>query len=473
MNESPLRETFNTLKIQASLRPYSSVKQRISILKNIRSVLQSYAEELAEAVSKDFSGRDKYETSLLEIFPTIKAISYCIKNLEKWSKIRKRSVSWLFQPAKAMLLPQPLGVVGIMVPWNYPIYLSLVPAAYALAAGNQVMIKISELTPHFGQWLADKIAILNRSNRGIIAVINGEIEVAKEFSQLPFDHLLFTGSTEVGKQVMTAASSNLTPVTLELGGKSPAIISKSATENTIERLLMGKAFNAGQTCIAPDYLLVDDALKLNLKELLQSAFNRHYPEGVKSRHYTSIISQSHYERLQNLLEDAKKKGAEIVPLTTNEKDGQKFPLTLLYNVNPDMHVMQEEIFGPLLPVMTYNNLSEAIDYINEHNRPLALYYFGSNKKEISRLRYETHSGALTINDTIMHIGIDDLPFGGVGSSGMGRYHGQEGFDTFSHLKPIFIQRRISPITWFYPPYGSLVHKLLRYVGGIKSGRNNE
>jgi coniferyl-aldehyde dehydrogenase len=464
-----LSTAFEKLKKSFQTNPYPSISSRRENLLAIKRLLKDHAMDLVEAVNKDFSHRSDKETLFLEISPAINAIDYCLKNLGKWTKKRKRHVSWYLKPSVASVIAQPLGVVGIIVPWNYPIYLSVVPLAYAIVAGNQVMIKFSELTPLTGNAFDKLFKALPLSQS--VAVINGDIELAKEFAALPFGHLLFTGSTNVGKEVMATASKNLTPVTLELGGKSPAIVSTKVNINYLERLFMGKLFNAGQTCIAPDYLLFPASFEQQLEALFGEFIDSHYPELMDNVNYTSMISLQHKARLESLLNDAIEKGARVVQFGEFKENSRKFPVCLLFNVNKSMRIMQEEIFGPLLPIVTYNTFNETIDAINSMPNPLALYYFGDNKEEINLLQYHTLSGALTINDTIMHLAIDDLPFGGVGQSGLGQYHGYEGFLTFSKLKPLYEQRRISPISWFYPPYGKLIYYFLRYFAGIKFKEN--
>lgn len=456
---------FKALYKEYQLNPFPSLKERKDILRVIKKALQNEAYSLAAAVNKDFNYRAEQETLFLELFPIIKAINYCLKKMKRWMRKRSRNVSWMFIPAKAYLQPQPLGVVGIIVPWNYPIYLALVPAIYAIAAGNRVMIKMSELSPDTGlalQSLVDSLA-LNQ----FIQIINGDVEVAKEFSSLPFGHLMFTGSTDVGKLVMSSASKNLTPLTLELGGKSPALLSSSMNQNYFKRLFMGKLFNAAQTCVAPDYLLIPNGWREKVEQEFKHFINNHYPDLMNNEHYSSIISENHKQRLLGLVEDARNKGAEIVEFGQLNTSNNKMPVYLIFGVTQEMRVMQEEIFGPILPILNYKTFNEAIEVINSYPNPLALYYFGENEEEKLFVQMETLSGALTINDTIMHIAIDDLPFGGVGLSGMGQYHGQEGFDTFSKLKPVFVQSRFSTIPWLYPPYGALMNVLLSKIAGIK------
>lgn len=445
--------------------PYPSLEQRVEILLAIKSLLQHQANAFVSAVNQDFSHRSRQETLFLEISPSLNALTYCLKHLKKWMALKKRHVSWYLKPATAKVIAQPLGVVGIIVPWNYPVYLAIVPIIYALAAGNQVMVKCSELTPATGQLLATLFSQWQFKQR--VCIINGDVAIAEAFSRLPFGHLLFTGSTAIGKAVMANASTHLTSLTLELGGKSPVIVSKTMNERYLERLFMGKLFNAGQTCIAPDYVLIPKGQEVDLEVLFKRFMDKHYPDVIHNDNYSSIISDHHKQRLQALLADALEKGARVVRFGDDDNASRKLPIYLLFDVHQGMRVMQEEIFGPLLPVISYDKFNDALAIIHLNPTPLALYYFGDDVSEINQLTYHTLSGALTINDTIMHIAIDDLPFGGVGQSGMGHYHGHEGFLTFSKLKPVFAQKRISTARWFYPPYGKLVDNFLRYFAGIR------
>ncbi len=466
-----LDEQFEHLSKKFRDLPYSSAGIRKSLLNTLKKGLEDQATEIAEALNKDFSHRSRQETMLVEILPCINALSYCFKHTKKWMKQRKRKVSWLLKPASAALTPQPLGVVGIVVPWNYPLLLAIGPMAYAIAAGNRVMIKMSELTPATGELLQQLIRSLKLDD--YIAIINGDVEVSRQFVGLPFGHLLFTGSTEVGKKVMKAAADNVTPVTLELGGKSPAVLSRTMKTAYYNRLFMGKLFNAGQTCIAPDYILAPKGWEKNIAEAFQFFLDKHYPNLISNDDYTAIISDSHKKRILHLIEDAQEKGADVRQFGELSSDGRKLPVYLVFNVNEDMKLMQEEIFGPILPVLQYESFEETMAYINANPCPLSVYYFGEDKDEKRQLRRETLSGSFVINDTIMHIAVDDLPYGGVGRSGMGRYHGQEGFDTFSNLKAVFIERRISLVSWFYPPYGKLLDSLLRIIGKIQINNNQK
>ncbi|WP_298625262.1 coniferyl aldehyde dehydrogenase [uncultured Legionella sp.] len=466
-----LKSQFEALERQYKLNPFPALKERKNILLAIKKIVQQEAYTIAEAVNKDFTHRSTDETLFLEIFPTIRAIDYCLKKMKHWMKKRRRNVSWLFLPASAYVIPQPLGVIGNLVPWNYPVYLSIVPALYALAAGNRVMIKMSELSTHTGLVLHSLFHTMGLDN--FIQVVNGGIDVSEQFSELPFGHLMFTGSTRVGKLVMKAASENLTPVTLELGGKSPAILSSTMNINYFKRLFMGKLFNAAQTCIAPDYLLVPEGWDRVVEAEFKKFIHVHYPELMSNDNYSSIITSDHKARLLDILDDARLKGARIVEFGTEKSRSNKMPMYLLFNATNDMKVMKEELFGPVLPVLNYKKFDDAIAYVNASPNPLVLYYFGESKQEKEDIQIRTLSGALTINDTIMHVAIDDLPFGGVGHSGMGQYHGPEGFNTFSKLKPVLVQKRFSPCVLLYPPYGRLMKLFLTCIAGIKTKKNND
>lgn len=461
-----LEKTFKELKQLHLDNNYPERQERLNQLKRLLALVQQHAEELAEAVSKDFAQRAREESLVLEIYPTVKAIQYCIRHCSGWMKKRRRHASWLYFPAYCYLYPQPLGVIGVMSPWNYPIYLALIPAAYALAAGNRVMVKMSELSTHTGKLLIQLLKQADLDHH--IQIINGDVAVSKVFAQLPFDHLIFTGSTPVGKLVMRAASENLTPVTLELGGKSPAVISPTVNPDHLGRLVMGKLFNAGQTCIAPDFLMIPTGWQQQLVERIKALVDGFYPHLLDNPNYSGIVNQHHRQRLMSLLEDAREKGAEVIAVGETTTDNTaKLPLYLVFKVNSTMRIMQEEIFGPIWPVMTWQNFSEVLAQIRAMPHPLALYYFGQDQQEMRQLRAQTLSGALSINETVIHISVDDLPFGGVGASGMGNYHGREGFDSLSCVKPVFVQRRFSAMKWLYPPYGRFLHFFLRWMGGIR------
>lgn len=379
-------------------------------------------------------------------------------------RVQRRSTGLWFKPASSRIMPQPLGVVGILVPWNYPLNLAVGPMTAALAAGNRVMLKQSEFTPRFAELFATLVRASFAAEE--IAVVNGDAEAAREFSSLPFDHLLFTGSTAVGHHVMRAASENLTPVTLELGGKSPAIIGPGAGfEKAVERILVGKTLNAGQTCIAPDYVLVPEGQQQRFIDSARRVFAAMYPDLANNNDYTSIVSPRHFSRLQELAALALQEGASAVPLSDMAPDAatRRFPPVLLTGVQDSMRVMKEEIFGPILPVMSYGAIDEAIGYVNAHPRPLALYLFEKNRATIDKVMHNTVAGGVSINDTLLHIAQDDLPFGGIGASGMGAYHGEYGFETFSKMKPIFHQSTFNGLGLFKPPYGKTFELMMKLL----------
>jgi coniferyl-aldehyde dehydrogenase len=425
-------------------------------------------DELAEAVRADFGNRSRHETILAEVFSLLSEIKHLKKNLKGWMKPRSRAVALTFQPASAKVIYQPLGVVGVIAPWNYPFQLALGPAAAALAAGNRVMVKPSELTPRTAA-LVERV-LTKAFGKDLVAVVQGGAEVGAAFSALPFDHLLFTGSTKLGRLVMKAAAENLTPVTLELGGKSPCIVHESfPVEKAAERIVYGKCFNAGQTCIAPDYLLVPKAMVQPLTDALQAAVKRSYPTLADNPDYTAVVNDRHYARLRGLLDDAQKRGAKVVECNPGgealDPAAHKLAPTLLLDVDDDMAVMQEEIFGPLLPIVPYESLEQAIAYVNDRPRPLALYYFDYDGKRADEVLSKTTSGGACVNETIMHFAVEDLPFGGVGPSGMGAYHGPEGFETFSHKKAVFQQSRLNGAGLIAPPYGDRINKMLKMLVG--------
>ena len=462
---SELREAF--ARIHAASRQdispsFAARRQRLDALD---ALLRDHMDALCAAVSADFGHRSTHETRLLELFPSLEGLRHTKRHLAGWMKPRRRSVSLWFQPGRAEIRPQPLGCVGVINPWNYPIFLAIGPLTAAFAAGNRALLKMSEFTPSTATLFAELASSYFSTDE--LAVVGGDQSLAQAFSGLPFDHLLFTGSTAVGKHVMRAAADNLTPVTLELGGKSPAIVAPGyPVTKATERILAGKCLNAGQTCIAPDYLfLPEDALD----EFIAAAKGivaESYPNLQANPDYTAVVNARHASRLRGYLVDARELGAPIIPLApvTENNDGpQRIAPTLVLNANERMKLMQEEIFGPILPVLTYQHIDEAIDYINRHDRPLALYLFDRDRARIRQVLDQTVAGGVTINDTILHIAQDDLPFGGVGPSGMGHYHGHEGFRTFSKLKPVFYQSRLNGMSLFNPPYGKLFDRLLKVL----------
>ena len=442
-----------------------NVQARRAALAQLDRLLTENVDDISAAISADFGNRSNHETKLLEIFPARAAVHDARRHVKSWMKPKRSWASMWFLPARTELRPQPLGVIGIIVPWNYPVFLAVAPLAGALAAGNRVMIKMSEFTPKTGELFARLIAKYFSPDH--VSVVNGGADVAREFSALPFDHLLFTGSTEVGKHVMRAAAENLTPVTLELGGKSPAIIGPECKiDEAAEKILFGKCLNAGQTCIAPDYVLLPRAREQAFAVAAQAVVARMYPTLANNPDYTSIVNPRHLERLKGYLQDAAARGATVLamsPANEHLENTQKIAPTLVANITDDMRLMQEEIFGPILPLVPYDNLDEAIAYVNARPRPLALYYFGNFDDHIQRVLDETVAGGVTVNDALLHISQDHLPFGGVGPSGMGSYHGKFGFDTFSKLKPVYHQPALNGLSLFKPPYGKRFDALIKFL----------
>ena len=460
-NNTPIAALHHLLSAQKQAyqaQPLPSAQQRITWLGALREVLASEQKLLADTISADFSHRCHDETLLAELMPSLEAIDYACKRIKRWMKPVKRKVGLAFQPASAHIMYQPLGVVGVIVPWNYPLFLSIGPLVGALAAGNRVMIKMSEHTPRTAQLIKDLLARVFTED--LVCVVQGDAEVAAAFSGLPFDHLLFTGSTQVGRQVMRAAANNLTPVTLELGGKSPAIIGADVPlADAAERIAFGKTVNAGQTCVAPDYILVPEERIDDFVEAMRSAVLRFYPKLKDNPDYTAIINPQHVQRLQDNIKDATEQGATAIAIHPEGQD-QRLPLTLLLNVSEQMRVMQEEIFGTILPIISYRSLDEALAYIRQRPRPLALYYFGYQRAEQDYVLNHSHAGGVCINDTLLHVAQHDLPFGGIGPSGMGHYHAHEGFLTFSHSKAVFSKQRFNAAKLIYPPYGGWLQKLI-------------
>ncbi|MDN7140507.1 coniferyl aldehyde dehydrogenase [Pseudomonas sp. JQ170] len=440
--------------------PMPPLAQRRQWLKSLRQLLLNQQDALIQAISEDFSGRSADETRLAELMPSVQGLHHAERHIKQWMKDSPRKVGLAFQPASAKVLYQPLGVVGIIVPWNYPLFLAMGPLTGALAAGNRVMLKLSEATPATGLLLKRLLESVFPTD--LVSVVLGEAEVGEAFSRLPFDHLLFTGATSIGRHVMLAAAQNLTPVTLELGGKSPAIVSATVPlKDAAERIAFGKTLNAGQTCVAPDYVLVPRERLDDFADAYRSVVHRFYPTVADNPDYSAIINPRHLARLDSYLSDARNKGAKIVDLYPQEpRQGRRLPPHLLLQVSDDMRVMQDEIFGPLLPLVPYDSLDEALAYINQRQRPLALYYFGYDRAEQQKVLENTHSGGACLNDTLLHVAQDDLPFGGVGPSGMGHYHGHEGFLTFSKAKAVFAKQRFNAARLIYPPYGKSLIKLV-------------
>ena len=449
---SELAPTLQRLRSnwQASKPDYA---QRMDDLGRLRHALRLRMDEMAEAVGKDFSHRAKAETRIADGMTVLNDIDHLRKHLRKWMRPTRVGVGWRFLPARAQVRPMPLGVVGVIAPWNYPVNLALIPLATALAAGNHVYLKPSEHTPHTARFLRSLLAEAIAPGR--VAVATGGADIGAAFAGLPFDHLVFTGSTAVGRKVMAAAAAHLTPLTLELGGKSPALIAEDyPIEHAAARIATGKWFNCGQTCIAPDYVLVPKGKRDALVKALRDEAVTRYGENLTNLDdYTRIINAGQYNRLKGYLDDAKSRGIERVTLAGHADPAQRLlPPTLLLDPSDDALIMQEEIFGPLLPIKSYRSLDEAIAYINAHDRPLALYPFSHNRATVEKILHGTLAGGVSVNDTLFHFAIGNLPFGGVGPSGMGAYHGRAGFDAMSKQLPVFWQARRSGGDLLKPPY---------------------
>jgi coniferyl-aldehyde dehydrogenase len=451
-----MRALFEAQQQAFAADSFPAEAARLDRLQRLQLLLEENEDRFAEAISADFGNRSRHETIIAESFLVLAGIAQARKHLRKWMKRRRVATSFHSLPGSSSLLPQPLGVVGIVSPWNYPLQLALAPAVAALAAGNRVMLKPSEITPRFSDLLAELVA--NRFAADECVVITGDADTGRAFVQLPFNHLLFTGSTAVGRQVALAAAANLTPVTLELGGKSPVIVDEGCDlADSARRIAAGKLFNAGQTCIAPDYALVPAAQQQAFADAYSRAVAELYPTLERNPDYTSIVNERHYGRLQGLVDEARREGARVVEINPGgeapQPGSRKLRPTVLLQVTPDMRVMQEEIFGPVLPLVPYQRLDDAIAFVNARPRPLALYWFGRERAHAERVLRETISGGVTINDVLLHIAQENLPFGGVGDSGIGAYHGEWGFRLFSKEKPVFEQSRLAGTALTRPPYG--------------------
>ena len=474
MNDTTIQEMKKVLDLQKELHIKEgppSLQLRKDRLERCILMIKKYQDKIISSLQDDFGNRDPIMSVATEIMSAIGPLEHAKKNLSKWMKPEKRKAEIAplgpilsLLGARARIEYQPLGTVGCISPWNFPVNLVLAPMGGILAAGNRVMVKPSELTPSTSEVI--KQMFEEFFDQGEISVFTGDTEVGAAFSSLPFDHLLFTGGTEIAKHVMKAASANLVPLTLELGGKSPVIVGKGTNiSSAAQRVMQGKTMNAGQICLAPDYALVPKEKIQEFVEESVTAVSNMYPSLKDNEDYTSIINQKHFERIKTYLEDAKEKGAELIEINPNEEDLSqqphfKIPPTLVLNPTEEMKLMQEEIFGPVLPVKAYERVEESVEYINQKDRPLGLYYFGSDKKEQDYVLKNTTSGGVTLNDVISHITQENLPFGGVGPSGMGSYHGYDGFKEFSHAKSIYKQTKLNlnKLAGLVPPYKSKTDK---------------
>jgi coniferyl-aldehyde dehydrogenase len=443
-----------------------SLQQRRADLTKLGDAIKQSAGRLAEAISADFGNRSRHETALGEIMPVQSAIRHTLRHLPGWMRPKRVSVGLELMPAGARILYQPVGVVGIISPWNYPFNLAIVPLIAALAAGNRVMLKPSELTPRTSDFLAELLGGLFPSEK--VATIVGGPDTGQAFARLPFDHLLYTGSTAVGRLVMQAAAEHLTPVTLELGGKSPCILGEDASlPSAVQSIVYGKLVNAGQTCIAPDYVLLPEQRLEEFVALAVDTVGQFYPTLAGNPDYTSMVNDRHYRRVAEYVAEAKANGARVVEINpkgeTLPAEDRKLAPTLVIDPGDNLSVMRDEIFGPVLPIKTYRGLDQAIDYVNAHPRPLALYYFGTDPVKRDEVLRKTVSGGASVNTTLFHFAAENLPFGGVGPSGIGAYHGEFGFQTFSHRKGVFLQSRLNAARFLYPPFGRLTDLMLKFL----------
>ncbi|MCU4377632.1 coniferyl aldehyde dehydrogenase [Acinetobacter haemolyticus] len=464
-SESPAHEHMYAIFAQQSAafaaQPYPDLDTRRSKLFNLKKQIIRYQDVIAAAINTDFSSRSIDESKLLDLLGSVLEAEHAIRHLRKWMRPSKRSTELLFLSNRLRVQYQPKGVVGVVVPWNFPVYLALGPLIAAIAAGNRVMVKLPEITPATNAVMKRMLAEVFTEDE--VAIFGEEVTDPSLFTTLPFNHIVFTGSPAIGRVVMRAAAENLTPVTLELGGKSPALISRHyPLADAAKRVLHGKATNCGQICVSPDYALVPRDKVDQFVEECKANFSAMYGNSIRDNpNYTSIVNDRHFKRLLEILDDAKAKGAQIIACAEydRDQDARRMPVHIVLNCTADMRILKEELFGPVLPVVAYDALDDAIAYIKAGERPLALYCFTHDSNERDYVLKQTHSGGVTMNDWGWHVVNHDAPFGGIGNSGMGTYHGVEGFRELSHAKTVFARHRFFPTQLFYPPYGTWVQKL--------------
>ncbi|WP_294290330.1 coniferyl aldehyde dehydrogenase [uncultured Sphingomonas sp.] len=451
---------FQDLPISAATR-----KDR---LKRAIAMVADHADAWCDALSEDFGHRSREQSMITDIGASIGPLRHALKHVDRWMAREKRSVRFPLGllGARAWVDYQPKGVVGVIAPWNFPVNLVMAPLAGILAAGNRAMVKTSEYTPRTAALFEELAGRYFAADE--LAFVSGGADVGHAFASLPFDHLLFTGATGIGRHILHAAADNLVPVTLELGGKSPVIVGRSADiARTTERIALGKMLNAGQICLAPDYVLVPAEREQAVIDGLKAAASAMYPTLLANADYTAIINDRHHARLTAWIEDARATGATVEAVNPGGEDfaassSRKMPLHIIRDATDDMTVMQEEIFGPILPVRRYDAIDDAVGEVNRRDRPLGLYYFGEDAAEQARVLERTISGGVTVNDVVMHVSMEDLPFGGIGPSGMGAYHGRDGFRTFSHAKAVFKQSRldVAKLAGLKPPYGKATRRTI-------------
>ena len=445
--------------------PVPDLEQRKKDLLALKNMLAENREIIIDAINADYGNRSRHETMLAEVIMVLDGFNFASKHLKKWMKTQKREIEFSLYPgAKNRVIPQPLGVVGVIVPWNFPVQLTFTPLTYIFAAGNRAMVKMSENSRHLTRLLIRLVPDYFPPEKLSFFEETGGVGI--EFSQLPFDHLIFTGSGTTGKAVMASAAENLTPVTLELGGKSPAVIGPDyPMKKAVERIMYAKIFNAGQVCVNVDYVFVSEGRVDEFVEAAKAWVSKHCPD-INSPDYTSIIDQKSFERLNEAVEDAKTRGATLINLAEGQESEagmRKMAPQLVLKASEDMLLLQKEIFGPILPVIPYKDQQQVRTYINERDRPLAFYPFTNDKELQSFYLDNVMSGGVCVNDALIHPGQHDLPFGGVGASGMGHYHGYEGFATFSKLRPVFYQAGFSTLKFLAPPYGKRASKILNMI----------
>jgi len=445
--------------------PVPALEQRKKDLLALKNMLADNREIIVDAINADYGNRSRHESLLTEIIMVLDGINFAAKHLKKWMRTQRREIEFTLYPgAKNRVIPQPLGVIGVIVPWNFPIQLAFTPLTYIFAAGNRAMVKMSENSRHLSRLLIRLVPDYFPAEKLCFFEETGNVGI--QFSQLPFDHLFFTGSGATGKAVMASAAKNLTPVTLELGGKSPAVIGPDYPMNkAVERIMFAKLFNAGQVCVNVDYLFVSEGRVDEFVAASKAWVSKHCPD-INSPDYTSIIDQRSYERLNEALADAKSRGATLINLTEGQESNpgmHKMAPHLVLNASDDMILLQREIFGPILPVIPYKDQHQVCEYVNQRDRPLAFYPFTNDRRLQTFYLEHVMSGGACVNDALLHPGQHDLPFGGVGASGMGHYHGYEGFVTFSKLRPVFYQASFSAMKFLAPPYGKRATSMLNMI----------
>jgi coniferyl-aldehyde dehydrogenase len=460
--ENDAQRVFALQRAAYLRHPYPSHAERSENLLKLERILVENATAIAEAINADFGHRAVEESLMAELFTSVDGIRDARKRLAKWMRPQRRHVSVLFATGSNRVIPQPKGVVGVVAPWNYPLFLTAGPLTSILAAGNRAMVKMATNSQHLCRLLADKCrAVFPEDTLAILPGVR-----AQDFSTLPYDHIIFTGSADAGRTVMRSAAENLTPVTLELGGKSPTVICDDFdVDEAASRILYAKFLNAGQTCLAPDYLFVPEAKREAFVAAARRIMPVRYPD-TNQPSYTSVIDEKSYRRLRATLEDARQKGATVVPLVPGADFNdalRKIPPHLVLDVTDDMVIMQNEIFGPLLPVKTYRSLDDVVAYVNAKDRPLGFYVFTNDTATEEKLLYSTISGGVSVNNCMLHVAQHDLPFGGTGASGIGQYHGYEGFLEFSKLRPVFRNPRLSLLHLFYPPYTKRTRRMLDFL----------